>query len=290
MKYIERKYLYVIITVICIASLGIAMSLKKTDSANPNMNTNNFMMDKDYFSEIPEKPEDFAIIQQLRGAGVIEDWSEIDERYWKQVEWMPLPEKYLEAIEDIADKPYEPRWCAGTYDDMVERIKNIEASDNNTLFMGRFWIRTAPGSTRDFGIKLIPNYPKSKELIGNKKFGTRDMMITQDPEETKEHIRIRVLKVCSDSMNCEETNTFILEPTLPKLYYDYVKEVWFEVEVDKDTPKGWYIVSLIAVAPDKKFTSDMTREHLYEKERGYVDPNFGASCGIPAFFFFVEVK
>lgn len=281
------KWYYVVVIILCV---GLSLLAVSRIRSNPTIDSG-FKITPEYFSEIPEKPEDFDMIQRLRVSGVIEDKPDrIDERYWKQVEWMPLPDKFYESVENTANSQYMPWWCVGIYDSqMIGRIENIESFENNTVFTQRFWVRSVPGSMVNMGIKLQSSYPSQKELIGSRRFGVEGMVVSQIPSLAEEKIRIKIIKVCSDSKNCENTDTFVLEPTLPKLSYDYVKEVWFEVEVDKDTEKGWYIVDINAVAPSREFTSDMTYKYLDKKE-GYVDPNLGYSCGVPSFSFFVEVR
>lgn len=281
-----KRELVIGISVVCIALVLFALSTVKIESE-----TYGFAITPDYFSEIPKKPYNFDIVQKLRVSGVIEDRPEtIDEKYWKQVEWMPLSNLFFDAVENTANSPYLPWWCVGIYDaQMVGRIENIKSLGNDTVFTQRFWVRSVPGSMTNLGMKIQPSYPTSKKLTGSRKFGVEDMTVTQNPLIAKEYIRIRVLRVCSDSNNCEETDTFVLGPTLPKLDYNYVKEVWFEVTVSKEIPPDWYVVSLDAVAPSSKFTSDMIYKYL-EENKGYQDPNLGQSCGIPSFSFFVEVK
>lgn len=256
-----------------------------------SISENEFKITQEYFSEIPEKPDDFDTVQRLRESGLIEENPEkVNERYWKQVEWMPFSNEFYEAITKSANSPYMPWWCVGIYDSqLIGRVENIESSENDTVFVQRFWARTIPGMPATIGLKLTPSYPSSKELIGNRRFGTEDMVISQHPDITRQYIEMKVLRVCSDSSHCEETDTFTLGRTLPTLNYDYVKEIWFEVTVDRNIPKGWYVANLNAIAPDRKFTSDRIYEHL-DKDESYLDPNFGQSCGIPSFSFFVEVR
>lgn len=286
----DRKSLYLVIAIVCMALFGITiLSLNKGDS-NPTTGdvVNTFVITPEYYSNLPSKPENFDVVKALRQQGVIEDVPErIDETYWKQVDWFPLPETFLDAVENTANTQYHPWWCVGFYDAQITgRIENI---DRGTTFTQRVWMRTMPGSRLDFGVKLVPSYPSKKEMIGSRKYGTEDRTIFQDIEVAREHIKAKILRICSDSNNCENTDTTVLGWTLPKLEYDYVKEVWFEVEVSKDIPKGTYIVNFDAVAPDKKFTSDRVWDAI-ESNQGYNDPNIGNSCGVPHFTFFVEVR
>jgi hypothetical protein len=290
MKDIERldkKYWIVLVIGIIAAIAGL-----KFIQGNTNQNTNIITpigLDKEFFSKLPAKPNDFLTIQKLRESGIIEDNPErIDEKYWKQVDWMANGNLYIDAASNC-NPNYTPLWCAGIYDaQMVFRIENIGSLENNTIYDGRFWIRNIPCSRADFGIRLVPDYPMTKKLIGNIEFNANERIVTQDILTAMKYIKMKVMKVCDDSKNCVDGDTFLLGSTHPTLSYDYVKEVWFEIEIDRNIPKGWYVVSLNAVSPSKQFTSDQVWQHL-DMKKDYKDPNLGQACGVPEFDFFVEV-
>ena len=286
MKDIERlDKKYWIMIAIAIGALFIVLKLTQSNTSQSITSG----LDKDYFSKLPAKPDDFLTIQKLRESGIIEDKPEkIDENYWKQIDWMANGKLFLDATSNC-NPNYTQLWCAGIYDaQMVFRVENIESLENNIVFNGRFWIRSIPCSRADFGIRLVPSYPMTKKLIGNIEFNANERIVTQDILTAMKYIKIKVVKVCNDEKSCEDGDTFLLGSTHPILSYDYVKEVWFQVEIDRNIPKGWYVVSINAVAPSKQFTSDQVYQHL-DIKKDYKDPNLGQGCGVPEFDFFVEV-
>jgi len=283
---LDKKY-WIALAIGIIAIVVILKVIQGNNNQDAQITTSG--LDKDYFSKLPTKPDDFLTVQKLRESGIIEDKPEkIDEKYWKQIDWMPNANLYMDSASNC-NPDYTPLWCAGIYDaQMVFRVENMESSMNNTVYDGRFWIRNTPCTLADIGIRIVPDYPYQKKLIGNIEFNANERIVTQDSSLTQQYIKMKVVKVCDDEKSCEDGDTFVLGSTNPTLSYDYVKEVWFEVEIDKTIPKGWYAISLDAVAPDKHFTSDQVYQHL-DMKKDYKDPNLGQACGVPEFDFFVEV-
>ncbi len=253
----------------------------------------------DYYSLLPPKPEDFNQVKLMWVNGIIRDVPErVNESYWKQPEWFPFYEENfvgpLEMLIEVGDR--EPIWGLGIFDAQIYRrinqewLKNpyvpetsghgiVEIGNESVIIKHRFWVRAVPGAAKHFGVGVSVVYPKEALLFANAKWGIKEEEITQDPEETKKYIK--ALTYEKDSGETE----FTLGIYWPKLQPDYIKEVEVEVEIDKNTPKGKYIVQVDAAAPSREYQHEQSLKYGLL----YTDPNIGMFKGPNRFKLFIEI-
>ncbi|NIO44406.1 MAG: hypothetical protein GTN36_02530 [Candidatus Aenigmarchaeota archaeon] len=301
----RRTALYVIIAIIAISVLyyvdnyeeftvtgsTIIESKPKYDysrSGNP-----------EYYSLLPPKAADFDQIKYMWERGIIRDNPEnVNESYWKQPEWLPLyKESFVDILEDLVEAgDREPIWSLGTFPVQKYVIINqnwlqnpteptttghglFEIKENGVIVRHRFWVRAIPGAMKRFGVGLQTSYPEEGLLLSEAKWGISEQMVEQDPEVAKEHIKTVVYE--KESGKTE----FNFGTYWPKLQPDYIKEIWVEVEVDKDIPKGKYIVQVDMGAPSREYQESQSLKYGL----GYVDPNIGIYRGPSKFRLFIEI-
>jgi hypothetical protein len=253
----------------------------------------------DYYSLLPAMPEDFRQIQLMWDQGIIRDDPErINSSYWKQPEWFPLySQNFVPTVNMIADQNRLPIWSLGVFDSQIyNRINQdwlsnassipetsgrgtLEIENNSIIIEHRFWVRAAPGAAKMYGVGLYPSYPGSAYLKGNEGLGIPNETLNQDPENTKKYFKVSAIEKESGSTE------FNLGVYWPKLESDYVKEVEVSVEVQKNTPKGIYIVGVDMAAPSKNYQEEQSLKYLLR----YTDPSIGMSRSPSEFRLFIDV-
>lgn len=248
----------------------------------------------DYYSLLPPKPADFDQIKLMFERGIIRDDPErINESYWMQPEWFPNYDKFVSALEELAKvQNREPAWSLGIFDAEIytkinkQWLQNptetttsghgiYEIKNNSLIIKHRYWIRAVPGAVKHFGVGLYISYPKEALLLSNAKWGISQEVVKQDPNVTKQYIKARI----------DGPTEFILGIYLPKLNPDYMRQVDVAVEINKDAPKGKYIVQVDAGAPSRNFQEEQSLKYGLD----YTDPNIGIYRGPNTFDLFIEI-
>lgn len=253
----------------------------------------------EYYSLLPKMPDDFRQIQLMWEQGIIRDDPErINSSYWKQPEWFPLySDNFVPTVEMIGRENRLPIWSLGIFDSQIYNRINQEwlssassipetsgrgelvINDDSVAIKHRFWVRAAPGAAKMYGVGLYPSYPASAYLKGNSEVGIPNDTVEQDPAITQRYFKVSAYEKESNS------SEFNLGVYWPKLEPDYVKEVEVTVEIDKDTPKGMYIVGIDMAAPSKAYQEEQSLKYLLR----YTDPSIGMSRSPSEFRLFIEV-
>lgn len=253
----------------------------------------------DYYSLLPPMPSDFNVIQLMWKQGIIrDDPDRINSSYWKQPEWFPnYGETFLPTLKFVAESNRMAIWSLGIFDAQIYRgisqewLKNaseipntfghgeLEIKENSIIVKHRFWLRAAPSAAKIYGVGLSTVYPGETYLIGNLAIGIPNETIKQDPEITKKYIKASAVERDSDATE------FNLGTYWPKLSPDYVKEIEVAAEIQKDIPKGMYVVGVDAGAPSREYQEEQSLKYLLT----YTDPNIGMFRGPSEFRLFIEI-
>lgn len=298
----KRIALYAIVAVILIGALYLINNPITGNAITNTTGTYDFSRasDPDYYSLLPLMPSDFGQIQLMWKQGIIgDDPDRINASYWKQPEWFPLyTENFVGTLNYIADNNRQPIWSLGIFNSQVYRainqdwLKNateipektsgygiVEIKSNSIVVKHRFWLRAAPGAAKIYGVGLYTSYPSSAYFEGNALFGLLNQTVNQDPNIAEKYIK-------AEAVDNETGQTeFNMGKYWPKLEPDYVKQIEVTAEIEKDIPKGFYVVSIDAAAPSKEYQQQQSLMHLLN----YTDPNIAMYRGPSNFRLFIEI-
>jgi len=296
----NRFALYAIIAVVLISALYFA-NTAITGRAITNTNSGEFDFSRgnpDYYSLLPPKPADFSVIQLMWQKGIISDDAvRINSSYWKQPEWFPNYNNFLLALESTAKDGRLPVWGLGIFDTQMYRqidqqwlqtVTEIpkgveygvsEIKNNSIVVKNRFWIRAVSGTIKINGVRLSVFYPSTAYLKGNAEVGLLNETILQDSSITQKYIKAWALESETDQTE------FNLGTYWPILSPDYIKEIEVTTEIDRNTPKGTYIVGVDMGAPSREYQQEQSLKYLL----AYTDPNIGMFSGPNQFKLFIEV-
>jgi len=300
-KNIKRVILYAVIAVILIAALYLinnpalitGSSLAQTEYDYSRANN------PDYYSMLPPMPSDFKQIQSMWQLGIIRDDPErINESYWKQPEWFPMyNENFLPLLKTVFEEKRMAVWSLGVFDSQIynrinqDWIRNatevpktsghgeLEITNNSVILKHRFWLRASPGAVKIYGVRISVLYPPMAYLKGNQALGIPNETIEQDP-----NLAMRYIKASTVEKETGSTE-FNMGTYWPKLEPNYLREIEVQAEVDKNIPKGTYIVGVNAGAPSTEYQEEQSLKYLLL----YTDPNIGMFRGPSEFRLFIEV-
>jgi hypothetical protein len=284
----KRIFIYAAIAIAALAIVGVSYMGAPAQSSEFSRQTN-----PDYYSLLPPKPSDFDQMNLMFKTGVIRDNPErINQSYWMQPEWFPrYSEAFLPAVQKVYDEKSIVIWSLGVYESQLFRVINKDWLDNPTapasagsgivqvnndsiVVQHRFWLRAAPGATQMFGVGLRVVYPNTTNMKEGFISNNTETII-QDPQVTEKYI----------NASFEGPAEFTLGTYFPKLNPDYIRQIWVDVEISKNTPKGMYVVGVDASAPSK----DYQEEQSYTYGLTYTDPNIGMFRGPAEFRLFIQV-
>ena len=302
----KNKYrkiaLYIIVAAVLIAALYF---INNPITANSIVNTNTTKVYEfarsafpEYYSLLPPKPADFDEIQIMWQRGFIrDDPDRINASYWKQPEWFPrYPDGFVKVLDDLATSNRKPIWGIGIFDAQNYRLINkdwlenptmpttaghgiLEIKNDSVVISHRFWIRSSVGALQIFGVGLHESYPSEATLLANAMWGIDQQKVKQDPEMVKKYISVSAVE---HECGCKEFN---LGTYLPQLSPDYQKQVDVTAEINKDIPKGLYVVSVEVGSPTKDYQLDQSSKYGLT----YTDPNIGMFVNPVSFELFIEV-
>jgi hypothetical protein len=292
----KRFVLYIAAAIAVVAILFVVLY-----SQSPAKITYDFSRaaNPEYYSLLPPMPSDFGQIQLLWQQGAIRDDPErINSSYWKQPEWFPLYTlNFVPTLKTIAEDERLAVWSLGVFDSQIYNRVNrdwlsnatsvpetigkgvVEIGNNSIIIKHRFWIRAAPGAAKIYGVGLYPVYPSSAYLKGNDALGIPNDTLYQNPNVTEKYMSISAFD--KETVSAE----FNMGVYWPKLNPDYVREIEVTVEINKDTPKGTYILGIDAAAPSKEYQEEQSMKYLLK----YTDPSIGMARFPSEFRLFVEI-
>jgi len=295
----RRIALYIIVAVALIAGLYF-INNPITGGFVADNTTIKFSREKnpEWYSLLPPKPADFDQVKLMWERGIIRDVPErINESYWKQPEWFPEYERsFVNILESLATSNRLPVWSVGIFDVQVYRRINkdwlenptipttqghgiVEIKNDSVVVQHRFWTRASVGSLRWFGVGVKPVYPSKSLLLGSARWKIDKKEITQDPEVVKKYISVEAWE--SESGETE----FNLGFYWPKLSPEYQKQVWVTAEINKDIPKGLYVVGVEVGGPSREYQHEQSLKYGLT----YTDPNIGMSVNPGVFELFIEI-
>jgi len=298
----KRIVLYIVAAVILIALMYFANN-SITGNVIVGNTTKKFDYSRagnpDYYSLLPSVPTDFDQVKIMWEKGIIrDDPDRIDETYWKQPEWFPkYQESFVPTLENLVEiGNIEPIWSLGIFDSQIYSIVNkawledpteiktsghgiVEIKNDSIIVKHRFWVRAVPGAVKHFGVGLSTAYPNEATVSSNAYWGIKEQKINQDIETAQKYIKAWSFEKESGS---EE---FTLGVYWPKIEPDYLKEIEVEAEINKEIPKGKYIVQINAEAPSREYQQDQSLKYGL----AYTDPNIGMFKGPNKFTLFIEV-
>ena len=252
-----------------------------------------------YWEKIPPVPADFSTKKLQYQLNNIPDTPDVfTEDYWKQPEWVTSTimeiDTFYGMLEMVVKENRQVVWCTGIYPSQRPIIINKEmleygemseeaemlidmgllSMDNdNIYFNGRFWNRACPGAIRCFGVKLNVIYPTSSPMEGI--YGiVGGALVNSTPEITEKYIHIE-----------SPVDEYVLGRYFPRLEYDYNKEIPYTISINRDIPKGWYIIGFEAGSPTRSFQVNQSMIYGYN----YTDPNIGAMRSPSQFKVFIGV-
>jgi len=297
----KRVILYIAVAAVLIASLYLINNpIMGNIIGNPTSKYDfSRAANPDYYSLLPPKPSDFDEIKLMFERGIIRDNPErINESYWKQPEWFPNYEKtFLPILEDLIEAGNrEPVWSLGIFDAQIytrinqDWLQNpsqpetgghgiFEIKEDSIVIKQRFWLRASPGALKYFGVGLQTNYPAEAKLLANAKWGINEETIKQDSNLTQKYIKSVAYEKESGK------SEFTLGNYWPKLDPNYIKEIEVEAEINKDIPKGKYVLEVEATAPSREYQESQSLKYGL----GYTDPNIGFFRGPSKFVLFIEI-
>jgi len=287
------------VAAVAIALLYIA-NVSITGNAIKDISEYDYSREKnpEYYSLLPSVPSDFQAIQLMWQKGIIsDDEVRINASYWKQPEWYPNYANFLLALQSTAKDKRLPVWGLGVFDTQIYRqidqqwlqtAKEIpkgteegvsEIKNNSIVFKNRFWIRAVSGAIKIYGVGLSIFYPSTAYFKGNAAIGLTNETLEQTPEQTQKYIN-------AWAADAETGKTeFNMGTYWPILSPDYVKEIELTTEIDRNTPKGTYIVGVNMGAPSREYQQEQNLKYLLS----YTDPNIGMFSGPTQFRLFIEV-
>ncbi len=252
----------------------------------------------EYYSSLPPKPADFDQIRLMWERGIIRDIPErINESYWKQPEWFPDYKKsFVSVLEDLSTSNRIPVWSVGIFNIQIYRRINkdwlenptipetqghgiVEIKNDSVVIKHRFWIRSSVGSLRWFGVGLKPVYPQRSLIVGDPRWFIEKKEVTQDPEEVKKYIKIDMWE------HATVGKEFNLGFYWPELSPEYQKQVWVTAEIDRDIPKGLYIIGVEVGKPSREYQHEQSLKYGLT----YTDPNIAMHVNPGTFELFIEI-
>jgi hypothetical protein len=294
----SKVILYAAIAVVLIAALylvnnpgALSNQAKAVDFSRAN--------NPEYYSLLPAKPSDFAQVQLMWQQGIIRDDPErMNASYWKQPEWFPLySENFVPTIETIVRENRLAVWSLGIFDSQIynrinqDWLKNatttpttsgfgvLEIKGDSIVIRHRFWLRAAPGASKIYGVGIYPIYPGTSYLKGNDALGIPNETVQQDPALTESYMKISAVE------NETGATEFNMGTYFPQLSYDYVREIEVTTEIQKNTPKGLYVIGIDASGPSREYQEQQSLKYLLS----YTDPSIGMFRGPSEFRLFIEV-
>lgn len=252
----------------------------------------------EYYSLLPSVPSDFPSVQLMWQKGIISDDAvRINASYWKQPEWFPNYANFLLALQSTAKDKRLPIWSLGIFDTQIYRqidqqwlqtAKEIpkgteygvsEIKNNSIVVKNRFWIRAVTGAMKIYGVGLSVFYPSNAYLKGNVGIGLPNETVEQTPELTQKYMKAWAVDVETGKTE------FNMGTYWPILSPDYVKEIELTTEIDRNTPKGTYVIGVDMGAPSREYQQEQNLKYLL----AYTDPNIGMFAGPNQFRLFIEI-
>lgn len=188
----------------------------------------------DFYSELPEKPNDFENIKYRIEKGHLTDICIFSERYYVQPDFYPMWGASKSAFYDNHDYS---RWVVHGYGAYPATqgivLSNLKAGES---FEVCTVVRAAFGAETWQGIKLQP--------IENEYFDVE--ILNQEFEEYPNH--------------------YILEPTFPIFKDGWAKLIKFRITATQDVPVGTYNLGMNVVTPDDRFNKEMYLKIMYSSE------------------------
>ncbi|MCX6777807.1 MAG: hypothetical protein NT157_02885 [Candidatus Micrarchaeota archaeon] len=201
-----------------------------------------------FFQNLPPWPEDLYKIRSLVYYGKIMNLVDLEEKYYKQPEFIPTFDSVVPLIKD------PPRGRQGVVGygayPADTRVTTSAGSEFTvaTFFYTGWLVQTYQG------IKVVTTYQATAEMPYSDLNGT--YAVTQDPNKTAEYFEVSF-----------DPGQFLIEPTFPIMDSNWIQKVKVSVKVKENTPQGRYVIGVVPVSPDE----DKSLEWMLSvKHNGYV--------------------
>ncbi len=211
------------------------------------------------FRNLPPLPPDFWEVDEKFYQGGITDFVELGDEYYRQPEFYPTFEDNIEFIKN----PQGGRIYAfgiGAYPgDIGAEVPPDSIFTVATFFHSSWLVETHQG------VKLEAVYPERTDIL-NPDLQDVNFTVKQEPSKMGKYFNVTF-----------DPELFVLGPTAPVFDENWTLKVKINVTVDKEAPKGTYVIGVNPVVPSPEYSELWLK--TYEK---YSDAA-GFRIGRPSF-------
>lgn len=229
----SKKFLIAALLILVIVA-GIALiTLKKVNKRA------SYGLPAAMFEKLPAIPTDFEQVKILLLYNKIRDYTGYGPEYWKQPEWFP---SWNEGCLPLLKNPPLDRWAAmgvGTFPYKA----TYSASPGETV-KAVLYVKSGCMVVTYQGVGMKYGFPESARRLG-------DEIFYQTPSTTAQYLKIK-----------SDPEEFILEPSYPVFSEEYAKRIEIDIEIDPNTPPGFYFVAIDPGAPSGEFSDEAYRTYL----------------------------
>lgn len=235
--------------------LAAAEDLKKRKSDLPDI----------FYQNMPPFPEDFYRLRILVIYGKITNLDLVEEKYWKQPEFIPGFEEHAVRL---MKTPQTGRWGAFGYGVYPADTDVTTPADNEftvTTFVHTSWlVETYQGVKFETVYKEKTTFP-TQDLQGSSE-------IQQNPDAVKDYFDVSY-----------GPDVMVLEPTYPVLESGWIQKLKVTVKVKPNTPPGRYVIGVNIGSPSAEFNDEMMMKYLNYYTTG------GSNVGVGRPFYQIAV-